>query len=355
MARIKLSRLLKATFTPPVQTYLGKVAEVKLGATRKEGGTRARNIIIGGETAPAFYTFEKPTPHPPVVAVDVFDMKVSLPRAVKIHVKEVIEDPAEWAKLAVKRFDADLVTVHLVSTDPLNNDTSPRHAVKTVESVAQAVDVPLIIGGCGDPAKDLKVFKAVTEAFVGERFLISSVTREMDIEQCAQFIKKHGHVALSFTPMDLNLARGLNRRLREFLTDGDIVMDLTTAALGYGLEYAFSNMERARLSALAGDKELAYPISSGAANAWAAREAWMEMGQEWEPRELRGPLWELVTALPLLLAGTDLFMMMHPAAVKALKEVTKQLTSPTGTKAGHIAEWISTRIASEEGSTCEKS
>lgn len=355
MVKAKSSRLLKATFNLPVQTYSGKIAEVKLGATRKEGGTRAKNIIIGGETAPAFYTFEKPTPHPPVVAVDVFDMKVSLPKAVKMHVKEVIEDPAEWARLAVNRFEADLVTVHLVSTDPLNKDTSPRQAVKTVESVAQAVSVPLIIGGCGDPAKDMKVFEAVTEAFAGERLLISSVTRDMDIERCAQFIKRHDHVALSFTPMDLNLARELNRKLREFLADEDIVMDLTTAALGYGLEYAFSNMERARLSALAGDKELAYPMSSGAANAWAAREAWMELGREWEPRELRGPLWELTTALPLLLAGVDLFMMMHPAAVKALKDITKQLTGPTGTKADHLAEWISTRIALEEGNTCGKS
>ena len=81
----------------------------------------------------------------------------------------------------------------------------------------------------------------------------------------------------------------------------------------------------------------------------------MEMGREWEPRELRGPLWELATALPLLLAGVDLFMMIHPAAVKALKDITKQITSPTGTKADQLAEWTSTRIALEEGNTCGKS
>jgi CO dehydrogenase/acetyl-CoA synthase delta subunit len=168
---------------------------------------------------------------------------------------------------------------------------------KTVEEVAQAVDVPLVIGGCGDPVKDADVFAEITETFAGERFLISSLTRDMDVERCAKFVKKNGHVALSFTPMDLNLARELNRRLYDFLGKEDIVMDLTTAALGYGLDYAFTNMERARLAGLMGDVELAHPMSSGTTNAWAAREAWLKMGPEWEPRELRGPLWEVITAL----------------------------------------------------------
>ncbi len=347
MPKTGSARLLRSRFVPPTQTYLGKVAEVRLGATKREGGTRGRSIIIGGETAPAFYTFEKLTTHPPAVALDIFDMKVSLPRAVKMHVQEVMEDPAQWAKLAVNKFEADLVTVHLVSTDPLIKNTSPKQAVKTIEEVAQAVSVPMIIGGCGDPAKDMNVFEAVAEVFKGERLLISSVTRDMDIERCAKFIKKYGHVALAFTPMNMNLARELNRRLGEHLSKEDIVMDMTTAALGYGLEYAFSNMEKARLAALAGDRELAHPMSSGAANAWAAREAWMEMSPEWEPRELRGPLWELATALPLLLAGVDLFMMMHPAAVKALKDTIEQLTSQTHGNVERFTDWVSEKIAQE--------
>jgi acetyl-CoA decarbonylase/synthase complex subunit delta len=121
-------------------------------------------------------------------------------------------------------------------------------------------------------------------------------------------------------------------------------MDLTTAALGYGLDYAFTNMERARLAALMGDPELAHPMSSGTTNAWAAREAWLKMAPEWEPRELRGPLWEVTTALTLLLAGVDLFMMMHPAAVKTLKDITKQLTGGGSGNAGKLVEWVSTRV-----------
>ena len=337
----KPTEVIETQFVPPVEAYPGKIVEVKLGATKSEGGTRGRSIIIGGETSPAFYTFERPILHPPVITLDVFDMALPLSKAVKMHVKEVIGDPAAWAKLAVEKFGADMVTVHLISVDPLLKDATPKDAVKTVEEVMQAVDVPLVIGGCGDPIKDANVFAEIAETFSGERFLMSSLTQDMDVERCAKFVKKNGHVALSFTPMDLNLQRELNRRLYDFLSKEDIVMDLTTAALGYGLDYAFTNMERARLGGLMGDAELAHPMSSGTTNAWAAREAWLKMTPEWEPRELRGPLWEVTTALTLLLTGVDLFMMMHPAAVKTLKEVIGQLVSGKKANASKFVNWVS--------------
>jgi acetyl-CoA decarbonylase/synthase complex subunit delta len=339
--KAKPTELMTAQFAPPIETYAGKIVEVKLGATRGEGGTRGKSIIIGGESAPAFYTFERPMLHPPVITLDVFDMEVPLSKAVKMHVKDVVGDPAAWAKLAVEKFGADMVTIHLISIDPLLKNATPKEAVKTVEEVAQAVDVPLVIGGCGDPVKDADVFAEITETFAGERFLMSSITRDMDVERCAKFVKKNGHVALSFTPMDLNLARELNRRLYDFLGKEDIVMDLTTAALGYGLDYAFTNMERARLAGLMGDVELAHPMSSGTTNAWAAREAWLKMAPEWEPRELRGPLWEVITALTLLLTGVDLFMMMHPAAVKTLKDVAARLVSGKKADACKFVDWVS--------------
>ena len=342
--KAKPTQIIETEFIPPIETYPGKVLEVKLGATKSEGGTRGKTVIVGGETTPAFYTFERSTPNPPVITLDVFDMEVPLPKAVKMHVKDVMEDPAAWAKLAVEKFGADLVTIHLISVDPLLKDATPKEAVKTVEAVAQAVDVPMIIGGCGDPAKDTAVFEEVAETFAGERFLISSITRDMDVEKCAKFVNQNGHAALAFTPMDLNLARELNRKLYDFMPKESIVMDLTTAALGYGLDYAFTNMERARLVALMGDPELAHPMSSGTTNAWAAREAWLKMAPEWEPRELRGPLWEVTTALTLLLAGVDLFMMMHPAAVKTMKDVIRQLMRGGSGKTERLVEWVSAKI-----------
>jgi acetyl-CoA decarbonylase/synthase complex subunit delta len=224
----------------------------------------------------------------------------------------------------------------------LIEDASPRSALKTVEDTLQAVDVPIAIGGCGDPQKDLEVFRTIADATAGERILFNSVTLDMDLEASAKLVKDNGHAVIAFTSMDVNKARELNRKLYDFLPKEDIVMDTTTAALGYGLDYAFTVMERARLAALKGDPELNHPISSGTTNAWAAREAWMKMGPEWAPRELRGPIWETITGQTLLLAGVDYFMMMHPAAAKALKTRIDNMMS--GKRPSETLDWVSLKI-----------
>ena len=336
--KVKPKEILEEEFHPPIMKYPGEIVEVKIGATKSEGGSRGKTVTIGGEKAPAFYLFESPPPNPPVISIDVFDMKIPLAKAVKMHVEDVLEDPAAWAKKAVEKWGAEVINLHLVSIDPLLKDTKPSEAAKTVEDVLQAVDVPLAVGGCGDPEKDLKVFEKVAEVAEGENILFNSVTLNMDIKKVAEAIKKHNHCVIAFTAMNMDDARELNRKLYEFLPKNKIVIDTTTAALGYGLDYAFTVMERTRLAALMGDAELQHPISSGTTNAWAAREAWMTMDSKWGPKELRGPIWETVSALTLLLAGVDYFMMMHPAAVKTVKEVIKKLTVKEETE--KIYNWI---------------
>jgi acetyl-CoA decarbonylase/synthase complex subunit delta len=344
----KPTEILRAEFKPLTQTYPGRIVEVKLGATRAEGGSRGKVVKIGGEASPSLYLWEEVPPNPPAISADVFDMEISLPRALKTHVQEVIGDPAAWAKLVVEKFGADMVTVHLISTDPLIKNTPPSEAAKIIEEVLQAVNVPIIVGGCGDPKKDAEVFKRVAEVAHGERVMLSSLTLDMAeagvLGEVAKAVREHGHVALAFTAMELNRAKELNRRLYEYLPRDSIVMDLTTAALGYGIEYSFTIHERARLAALSGDVELQHPTSSGSTNAWAAREAWMKLGPEWEPRELRGPMWETITALALLLAGVDMFMMMHPAAIHTVKEVINSMLSRGRSKPEDILDWVSLKI-----------
>jgi acetyl-CoA decarbonylase/synthase complex subunit delta len=346
--KVKPTAILEAPFKPFVQEYPGQIREVTLGATKSEGGSRGKTITIGGATTPAFYLFEKVPPHPPVIAVDTFDMKVRLPKAIRMHVEEVWEDTAAWAKMAVDDWGADLISVHLLSTDPLIKDTQPAEAAKTVEEVLQAVDVPLIIGGCGDPKKDAEVFTKVAEVAEGERVLLSSLTLDMGeagvLDGVLKAAAKYGHLVLAFTALDLNRAKELNRKLYDHVPEGNILMDLTTAALGYGLEYSFTIHERARMAALMGDSELQHPVLAGTTNAWAAREAWLKLGPEWEPRALRGPIWETITALTLLLAGVDVFMMMHPDAIKTMRKLKEQLMSRGNAKPEKIASWVNARM-----------
>ena len=313
-------------FTLPIQ-------EVVLGAGKGEGGSRKKTFTLGGEkTMP--YFFDAPMPHLNRVTMDVFDMPVGLAKSVRANYEDVLEDPAAWAKKAVNEFGADMITIHLVSTDPAIKDTSARDAAKTVEDILQAVDVPIVIGGSGNPQKDPEVLEKAAEAAEGERALIASANLNMDYKRVGDAAKKYGHVILSWTQMDINAQKELNRKLFRqcgIAPDG-LIMDPTTAALGYGLDYAYSNMERIRMSGLTGDADLAYPLSSGTTNAWGARESWMiaspqAQDSDWGDREYRGPVWEIITGMTLALAGNDLFMMMHPKAVQFLKEFTGILGS----------------------------
>ncbi|MHA2433119.1 MAG: CO dehydrogenase/acetyl-CoA synthase subunit delta [Candidatus Thorarchaeota archaeon] len=334
--------LIPSTFKVPLGEYPGVIREITIGATKKEGGSRSNSVTIGGHTTPAWDLFQSPPKNPPVIAADVFDMPIPLAKAVKTHYREVMEDPAEWAKLCVDKFGADLITVHLISTDRQLADTTPAKAAKTVEEVLQAVKVPVLIGSAGDPEKDGPVLAKAAEVCEGERTLLCSATVDV-YEPVAEAAKKHDQIVLSWTSLDINEQKELNRRLIDWLRPDQIVIDPTTAALGYGLEYAFTMMQRMRLAGLLGDEELQYPISSGTTNAWAAREAWLK-APELGPRELRGPIWESVTALSLLLAGNDLFMMMHPAAIKTVHDLVEWLGERRPIPVEDYADWTTLSI-----------
>lgn len=346
--RIKPVSLYQETFSAPREEFSGRIHEVRLGATKAQGGSRALSHVIGGSTAPPFVYADKPPAHRPIFALDVFDMDVALPKVLKTNVRDVMGDPAEWARMNVKKYGADMITVHLMSTDPLIRDATPADAARTVEDVLQAVDVPVIIGGCGDPRKDAQVFEKVAEVADGERLLLNSVTLDMTeaktLERVALAAKKHGHAVLGFTGLELNKAKELNRRLYEYLPPEDIVMDLTTVALGYGLEYSFTIHERARHAALMGDTELQHPTISASTNAWAAREAWMQMDPKYGPRELRGPLWETINAITLMLAGVDIFMMMHPAAIRTCRDTAAMLVKNEEKVPEQLVHWATMKI-----------
>ena len=324
--------LIKAKFEPVRVQYSGVIQEVTLGATKSEGGTREYTITVGGEKSLPFYLFDAEQPNLPVITIDVFDKPVPFPKAVREHYEDVMEDPAEWARKVVREFGADMVTIHLISTDPLLDDTPISEAVKTVEEVLQAVKCPIVVGGSGNKEKDPPLLEKVAEVAEGERVMLASATLDIDWERIVNAAKKYNHVVLAWTQLDINAQKTLNRYLirKGGLPQNSLIMDPTTAPLGYGLDYAFSNMERIRLSALKGDKDLAFPISSGTTNAWGAREAWMKESPiaedtPWGAREFRGPLWEIITGLTLALAGVDIFMMLHPASVAVLKDVIGML------------------------------
>lgn len=286
-----------------MRTKRGKIVEVQIGGGGGERLASRTTFTVGGETRQPFH-FEDSTPNRPVIAANIFDIKVQLPPAITKCLPEVIEDPVAWAKLAVEKFKADMIKINLVSIYPLGENKPPSRAIATVEKLLQTINVPLIIGGCGDCKKDSLVFQKIAEITEGEGIVFSPITGEMsdhEIQDLSKIIKKHEHVVVAQTPSDLNQARILNRRLYDTLPRDKIIMDLQSHTLSQGFEYSYTIYERARLAGLAGDPELQHPLYSSSVNAWAAPEAWLDIGEKWEPSESRGILWEIITALSFML------------------------------------------------------
>ncbi len=333
-------------FTTFNEEFTGQVSEVQIGATKSEGGTRDYSLSLGGQTAPSLYRWDSPPPHKPIVTLDIFDMKIPLARPVREKFEDVLEDPAAWAKKA-EEYGADAVTLHLISTDPGLKDTPVSEAMKTLEDVLQATKIPILVGGSGNKEKDPPLLAKACEVAEGERVLINSLELDIDYKLIVQKVLEHDHVCLAFSQIDINKAKQLNQALlREGVPPQQIMIDPTTAALGYGTEYSFSIYQRIRRAALKGDKTLAMPMSSGSTNGWGAREAHRPESKEplWGPREYRGPLWEATTAFTLATVGCDLFMMLHPLSVSLFKQMVDILWSePKGSPPAY-ADWVTTEI-----------
>ncbi len=321
-------------FAPPVHDYPGEIAEVQLGA-----GSR-KSVFLGGQKA--LYRFEEAQPNAPVVTFDVFDIPMpGLPKPIREHFEDVMEHPGEWAKKAVKEYGANMITIHLIGTGPKVMDKTPRQAAQDIEEVLQAVKVPLVIGASGDPVKDPIVLEAAAAAAEGERCLLASANLDLDYKRVAKAAVDYNHAVLSWAITDVNMQKTLNKYLmKEGLTQNDIVMDPTTCALGYGVEFSIDVITRTRLAALKGDTDLQMPMSSGTTNAWGSREAWMKK-DEWGPTAYRGPIWEIITGLTMMLCGVDIFMMLHPSSVKMLKEIGNTFTRDyLTTDVPDITNWI---------------
>lgn len=308
--------------------YSTQISEVTLGATKTEGGSRDITVKIGGERTMPFYFFEVPPVNKPVISNDVFDIPEGIPKVVKDRFRiddktdrEIMADPGEWAKFRVKKSNAKVITIHLTSTDPNVKDASVQDAMKTIANILQAVKVPVVVGGSGNPTKDPLIFKEAAEIFAGERLLFSTISNDMEYEDVVRACVKYGHNIGTLVSMNPDDMRRLNTGLlKAGLPRNQLVMDPFTAGIGYGIEYSISSLERCRLAGLTGEESLAVPIISATSNVWAAREAWKK-NDAWGPRELRGPLYEAGTGLVALLCGTNIFYSLDVLAIEMLNKI----------------------------------
>lgn len=301
------------------ERWKGRVIEVTLGR-------ESHQVSFGGDGALPFLHFEGPIPHRPVVALEVWDrVDGDFPPLLAEAFGPAVQDPAEWARLAAAR-GADMVALRLVSTDPEGFNFPVSAAVSTAQAVAAAVDVPLIVLGCGVESRDAEVLPAVASALEGRSCLIGLATAE-NYRPVVEACRAYGHAVVASSPLDINLAKQLNILITDTgLPLERVVMDPSIGPLGYGLDYAYSIMERMRLGALGGDRMLAPPVVCFVGyEAWKTKEALAGDRPEWGEQAKRAVLWEAVTAAALAQAGGSLFVFRHPEAMRRFQKQVGEL------------------------------
>ncbi len=320
------------SFEIPRETNVGKVIEVTLGATPEQGGTRSHTVKIGGSTSSPFHFFEGEHPHPPVVAMEVFDqVPTKYPDFLRDYYRDVIDQPAAMAKKCVDEYGADLISVRLEGTHPEKGNKSAEEASEIVKQVLESVSVPIIVTGHSHFEKINEVMKKVCEASAGENCLINYVETD-NYKTIAASCLAYKHTLVAQSPIDVNLAKQLNILLTEMNFPAEkIVMDPLTGTLGYGLEYTYSIMERIRNDGLAGDKMLGFPmLVNPGYETFRVKESRASEKEypEWGGLEARGAYWEIATTMSLLVAGAELIIMYHPQAVGVVKKKIKEMFVP---------------------------
>jgi len=306
-----------------------KINAVTIGATPQDGGTRTSTVTIGGETTLPFYHFEGTMPHKPALAMEVWDVPAEdWPSPVREPFADVMGDPGTWAKACVEEHGADLICLRLKGCDPNGANRSAAEAAEAAKRVLEAVGVPLIIWGCGNVEKDSEVFPVVAEAVSGENCLLGTIAED-NYKTLTALGTAYGHKLIAESPVDINMAKQVNILAIDIGFPAEsLVIYPSTGALGYGIEYVYSIMERLRIAGLKGDKVVAMPMLCDiGVEVWGVKEAKAPESDVpgWGDAKVRGPMWEASTATVYLLAGADVLIMRHPEAVRMTKETLRRL------------------------------
>jgi acetyl-CoA decarbonylase/synthase complex subunit delta len=308
----------------PKDKWPGTINSVTLGATSEEGGTRARPITIGGQPTMPYLNFEAPAPNKPVLAIEIKSRPPDDWSPLLLEAwGDATNHPAEWAKAATDA-GADLVVLALGLED------TPESAVTATKDVLSATGVPLIVWGPGQAEKDNELLVPVSEATKGEKIVLG-ICEDKNYRTIVATAMANGHIVQARTPMDVNLSKQLNILVSDMGMPKDrIIMDPTTGALGYGIEYGYSVMERLRLAALQGDAMTQQPmIVTPGFEAWKTKEAKVGEGvpEAWGEWKARAINWETLTAMALLESGADILVLRHPESLRRIREAIEELAT----------------------------
>ena len=311
------------SFAPKTQPYSGKINAVTLG-------TGDNAIVIGGQNVLPFYTFDAPIENAPKVGVEVSDNAKSwdVPGLVEFYAG--CETMADFAAKAQTMEGCDFICLNFLGADPNGANRSTADCVADAKAVAEVVTKPIVVMGCKNLEKDGELLSKIAEALAGKNVLFMSAKNENYKTVGASVALANGQKVGAETADDINLAKQLNIMLKGLNVDpASVVMDIGTAAVGYGYEYAASTFDRIRLAALQqSDADLQMPILASVCNdTWGVKESTATEEDEpaWGCVEERAISMEIATAAADLTGGADAVVLRHPESVATIKKFITEL------------------------------
>ncbi len=309
-------------FVAPKETFSGKVFEVTIGTDKA--------ISFGGENVLPFHSFEGTVPHRPVIAYEIQDVPPEdWPETVRSVYEGVSSDPVSWARFCEDKLNAKAIALRLIGTHPDRENKGPEEAKKVVSDVLSAIKVPLIILGSNHVEKDSEVLVAVAEA-AKDRNCIIGKAQEGNYKTITAAAMAHNHKLIAMSELDINLSKQLNILITQMgFPKERLITDPMCSALGYGIEYTYSVMERIRLAALTQNDAVMQPPLLGDVGTyvWKVKETQASETElpSWGSLKERSITWEAVTAAAMLVAGAELLIMRHPEAVVAVERFIDEL------------------------------
>ena len=311
------------SFEPKTQPYSGKINAVTLG-------TGDKAIVIGGQNVLPFYTFDAAIENAPKVGVEVSDLAANWEWPALKEFYAGCTTMADYAKKAETIEGCDFICLNFVGADPNGANRSVADCVADAKAVAEVVTKPIVVMGCKNLERDGELLAALADALAGKNALFMSAKNENYKTVGASVALASGQKLGAETADDINLAKQLNIMLKGLnVSPESVVMDIGTAAVGYGYEYAASTFDRIRLAALAqGDADLQMPILAAVCNdTWTVKESTASEADEpaWGCMEERAISMEVATAAADLTGGADAVVLRHPESVATIKKFITEL------------------------------
>ena len=308
-------------FVKKPQVFGAKINELTLG-------TGDKAVTMGGQNAFNLYYFDAAMPYRPLVGVEVSDDPEQPAPIAAFY--EGCDTLAARAQKAAALEDADFVCIRFDKADPNGANKSVEDCVADAKAVAEVVDKPLVIAGCKNVDKDADLFAKVSEALQGRNILVLSAREENYKGVAAGAGMAYGQKVGAESSVDINLAKQLNVLITQMGVDGhNVVMNVGSAAAGYGFEYVVSTLERVKAAALSqNDATLQMPIMTPVGDeTWGVKESTAPESENpgWGDAEERGIDMEVETAAACLAYGSDAVILKHPTSINTVAQLIAAL------------------------------